>query len=47
MKKILRKIEPVVASFALVLSVIAANRACALFAHQPKLSDRVRSLRKF
>jgi cyclic lactone autoinducer peptide len=47
MKKILRKFDTVVASFALVLSVIAANQACALFAHQPKLPDSVRSLRKF
>ena len=32
MEKILVKFEPVVASFPLILSIIAANRAYALFA---------------
>jgi len=47
MKKIINKFGTVVVSFALVLSVIAANQACAFFAYQPELPDSVKSLRKF
>lgn len=47
MNKIFSKIDTVVASFALLLSVIAANQACGFFLHQPELPDSVKRLRKF
>jgi cyclic lactone autoinducer peptide len=47
MKKLLVKFDTVLASFALLLSVVAANQACGFFNHQPELPKNVKNLRKF
>lgn len=47
MKNLLNKYAVVMASFALMISVVAANQVCVLFAHQPRLPESVKQLRKF
>lgn len=47
MKKLLIKADTVLASFALLLSIVAANQACGFFTHQPELPKNVKNLRKF
>lgn len=47
MKKTFNKFENVVASLALVISVVAANQVCTYFVHQPELPKSVKNLRKF
>lgn len=47
MWKRIYKFENVLASLALMFSVVAANQACNFFAHQPELPENVKKLRKF
>ncbi|MEA3424006.1 MAG: cyclic lactone autoinducer peptide [Bacillota bacterium] len=47
MKKVLRKFDGWIATFALMVSVVAANQVCTYFLYQPELNDDVKELRKF
>lgn len=47
MKKLLKSIAPVVAKVARATTTASANTACSWVAHQPKMPEAARKLRKF
>lgn len=47
MKKLIVKFDTFFASFALLMSIVAANQACGFFNHQAELPKNVKNLRKF
>lgn len=47
MKKLWNGFNGLAASFALMMSIVAANQSCTLFMHQPELPENVKTLRKF
>ena len=47
MKKFIIKFGGILASFALMITTLNINTTCMMYAHQPKLPEKAKQLRRF